>query len=226
MRDIERRFINPQQGALDTVLPDAVGYSVAGRDVYVANIDTTNTVTVRTAAGQTVNGVLTLVVPAGQSVFLMSDGANWFSAPSRWAVQGCRVFNSANQVIATATVTTLTFDSERFDTDGMHSTAVNTSRITIAAPGKYLIGACINWDVSALGQRFHRFMLNGATEILRLRNPPVAGGVLGSTYVLETVYDLAAGDFVEVQVQQDTGGNLNVAASPNFSPEFWAHRLS
>lgn len=226
MRDIERRFINPQQGALDTVLPDAVGYSVAGRDVYIANIDTANTVTVRTAAGQTVNGVLTLVVPAGQSVFLMSDGANWFSTPSRWTVQGCRVFNSANQSITTATVTTLAFDSERFDTDGMHSTAVNTSRITITAPGRYLIGVCVSWDVSAAGQRFMRFMLNGVTEIARVRSPPVAGGALGSTYVLETVYDLAAGDFVEVQVQQDTGGNLNVLAAANYSPEFWAHRLS
>ena len=56
---------------------------------------------------------------------------------------GARVHNSANISVSDSTWTSMTFDSERYDTDSIHSTASNTSRLTCVTAGKYLIIATL-----------------------------------------------------------------------------------
>jgi hypothetical protein len=103
------------------------------------------------------------------------------------ALSGCRVYNSANQSIPNDADTALTFDSERFDTNAFHSTATNTSRITI--PGMYLVFGGIEFAASATGLRYLYFRLNGSDNIaaytqpgystddanIQLRDCPIAG---------------------------------------------------
>ena len=40
-----------------------------------------------------------------------------------------------------------------------------------------------------------------------------------------TIYQLTAGDYVEVRAYQNSGGALNVNSTANYSPEFWMVRL-
>lgn len=51
--------------------------------------------------------------------------------------------------IANNSTTQLTFDSERWDTDGMHSTSTNTGRLTCVTSGLYLVFANVQWVASA-----------------------------------------------------------------------------
>lgn len=133
------------------------------------------------------------------------------------ALPGCRVYNSTALSIANVTVVALTFDSERYDVGGLHSTSTNTGRITIVTAGKYLVSAAVRWATFAGNTvRAVSIQLNGTTVI----GEDVSFSAGESGTCIATVYALAAADYLEVVVYQDTGGALNVAASPAGSPEF------
>jgi hypothetical protein len=136
-----------------------------------------------------------------------------------------RVYNSGNIVVTSgAALAALTFDSERFDNGGLHSTASNTSRLTAPVAGLYLVGASVRWAANATGYRHINLVVNGAGASIARQLGPAASGIV--TYqTVETIYELAANDYVEVQVQQNSGGNLNIEANASSSPEFWMRRL-
>lgn len=138
-------------------------------------------------------------------------------------VQAARVYNSGAITLTTGVSTALTFDSERYDVGGLHSVAVNTSRLTIALAGVYEIGGGVAFATDTVGIRGVSIRLNGTTTIVLTRDTPIAGDetVLNVT----TLYRLAAGDYVELIARQTSGGNLNVTVGANYSPEFWISRL-
>lgn len=132
----------------------------------------------------------------------------------------CRVFNSASISIAHNTTTALTFDSERFDTDAMHSTASLTGRITFNTAGLYLVTGHVGWATSAsTATRLTSIRLNGSTTITEALHDNVNQGVAQS---VTTLYKFAVNDYVELVVYQFTGGALNVSAVANWTPEFSA----
>lgn len=132
-----------------------------------------------------------------------------------------RVYNTATQTLTTATNTVVTFDSERYDVGSCHSTSSNTSRLTVPSGegGVYTIGASIGFAANATGERIVDILLNGTTIIARIRHPAGAASQIDMT--ITTEYTLAAGDYVEVQLYQNSGGNLNTVAGGDYSPEFW-----
>jgi hypothetical protein len=139
--------------------------------------------------------------------------------------KACRVYHSADQAIANAAVTQLAFDSERFDTDAIHDSAVNNDRLTAKTAGKYVITACVQFDVAAGGIRSLQLRYNGIGTVIGVQYvpPAAANPVIGT---VTTIYDLAVGDYVQVWVYQTSGGALNVQAAPNYSPEFSMSRIA
>jgi hypothetical protein len=142
-----------------------------------------------------------------------------------WQIQpACRVYNSGNIDPTTSTWEPLTFDSERFDTDAMHSTSSNTGRITIptGGDGLYLIGVNATLDLASLGDPRCtpglRLLLNGATVIAQTRF--VTHADIDADLSLSTLYSLSAGDYVVAQIYTDE--DVDVVANGNYSPEFWA----
>lgn len=137
-------------------------------------------------------------------VWLAGDGASGNPKPM------VRAFNSTAQNIATATWTSMTLNSESYDVGGLHSTATNTSRLTIPAGGGgvYIVTAHIGFTASSGGAgRLLRVYLNGASTLgAQVFCAPSAthAGTLTTT----VQYKLAVGDYVECQVYQDTGGIL------------------
>ena len=129
---------------------------------------------------------------------------------------GARVFNSAAQTIANLAFVALTFDSERFDTDGIHSAAPNPERLTAQTAGIYDIWGGVQWVSNNVGVRDLLIHLNGATTIAYERTP--ASGESHGT--ISTIYELAQGDFVRFLVLQTSGGNLDTGVAGNSSPEF------
>lgn len=135
-----------------------------------------------------------------------------------------RVYNSAAITgIVTATVTPLTFDTERFNNGALHSTSANTGRLTAPIDGLYLIGAQIQWESNATGNRLLRLMLNGASQLVRDERAAVNGDVTDQE--VTTLYQMQAGDYVTVEVVQSSGANRQINAAPASSPEFWMVRL-
>jgi len=139
---------------------------------------------------------------------------------------GARVYRSSAQSITSGSNNTVTFNSERYDRGGFHSLISNTGRLTVptGANGLYLIGASIAWASNVNGNRQLAIGLNGtSTLICALRFSATALDTRAQT--VNCVYDLVAGDYVICLVYQNTGGNLNVNSSNNYSPEFWIQKV-
>lgn len=123
---------------------------------------------------------------------------------------GVSVFKSANQSISNATNTIVTFDSEDYDTNNFHSTVTNTSRLTVPSglAGKYLVNANIVFNNNATGIRILYFMKNGSNNCTpSLQN---ASSSLGTYLTGSGVFNLAVGDYIEIQVYQSSGGALDI----------------
>ena len=155
---------------------------------------------------------------AGELVALNSAGAVDFTMLP--TTPGARVYRSTNQNITTSTGTVITFDSERYDTDTLHSTVSNTSRLTASRAGKYAISCHVEWTSNSTGGRWVRLLLNGATVIAQDFRLGASSSTDALNMSLSTIYTLAASDYVEVQVWHNRGSGLNVLSSANYSPEF------
>lgn len=132
----------------------------------------------------------------------------------------CRVSKSATQSIANSATTSVTFDTEDFDDGGMHSTTSNTSRITIptGGAGTYMVGGMVEFAANATGQRTIYVVLNGTATQATVTNV-TASGTVASRLACATLVQVVAGDYLELQVNQNSGGALNVS---NSNTHFWA----
>jgi hypothetical protein len=147
------------------------------------------------------------------------------SSNLRPALPQARVFHNANQPILGGTFTILAFNSVRYNNGAMYDAAVSNTRLTAKITGLYSIGASLEWFGNVTGDRFVILLVNGATSICRANQRALAGAGNNAEQSLSTEYHLSAGEFVQVMVIQDSGGVLNVLAAPNYSPEFWMHRI-
>lgn len=139
--------------------------------------------------------------------------------PYNKPVPCARVSRSAAKAITTATDTAIDFDQQRFVTDAIHSTSSNNTRMTAPYKGRYYIGGSIEWAANATGVRRVLIKLNGSTVIAGLLTTGSAADTGFMT--LSTFFELSKSDYVELYVRQDSGGNLNVNASGNNTPEFY-----
>lgn len=126
----------------------------------------------------------------------------------------CSVTRSAAKSLTNDTLTTIDFDAENYDTDSMHSTVTNNSRVTITTAGKYLISATFDWTAGLNGRRFLAVYRNGV-QIRSLNAAPVpangtpaGSGECGQSIVLAR--SLAAADYIEIKGYQSSGGALSV----------------
>jgi hypothetical protein len=141
-----------------------------------------------------------------------ATGLKWATPSSGTAAfVGAKVYKSANQSIPNATWTTLTFNSESFDTDGFHDTSSNTSRMTIPSGkgGKYLVQWQATWDPNATGSRNTKIILNGNTVAYGTWSMALTGAGDSTIHANTAVLSLSVADYIEIQMGQGSGGNLN-----------------
>lgn len=125
---------------------------------------------------------------------------------------GAILRKSANQSIANGTITTVLFDTETKDTDAYHSTVSNTGRITIPKTGVYLVEYMVTFAANTTGQRYAWIALNGSTSNRFDGYMLISASSSDSTAVGGTaIMSLAATDYVETMVFQNSGGALNVS---------------
>ena len=137
--------------------------------------------------------------------------------------EGARVYNNAHLSINHAAYTALTFNSEVYDTDGIHDTGSNPGRLTCQTAGKYLIVVTIKFATDAQGYRWVYCPLNGVGGIAQTTTLATGEGEkLNGT----VIYDLVVGDYVTVYVHHTAGNALNVEYEANFSPYFMMQRIA
>lgn len=138
------------------------------------------------------------------------------TAPEWGGFSGARAYNSAPISVNNNTPTILTMDSELFDTDTYHSTASNTSRLTAPRAGYYLAMGQITWAANATGLRLAAIFVNGLTVASAPVQSEVPGYAADSLFQqVQGVVLLTAGQYVELDCQQTSGGALN--ATPALS---------
>jgi hypothetical protein len=143
--------------------------------------------------------------------------------------QNCRVRRTSNQTLTTGGAANVIYESVDFDTDNMADLVADDDRITIRTAGKYMVGAGIEWNNNSAG---------GNVRIMSLRKNP--GGAIAvqkdlratGTFPLgsypQTVATMQAfdvGDEILVQVQQDSGGNLDIQDDQEAAIILWAARV-
>ena len=126
--------------------------------------------------------------------------------------------NSTGIVLPTSgTYTLLTWDTETFDTDGMHSTSSNTSRLTATTAGYYKVTFIVAFPANTTGQRTLMLRKNaagssgGGTLIL----PYIMGSGIAQTWTFQWngTIPLAAGDYLEGFAVQFSGATMTLPAN-------------
>ena len=171
--------------------------------------------------GYTAAGTLASSAALAATALVLGGGAGATpTTDSNWTINSASFLNSAtqpragvystDQTIGNASFTTLTFASEVFDVGNMHSTVSNTSRLTVPANGAglYLVIGLVSWTANGTGQRQMRLLLNGSVTFTHVLNNATASFV--TLNQMSMLLGLVAGDYVELDCYQDSGGNLDV----------------
>ena len=104
------------------------------------------------------------------------------------------------------------WDTEVFDTDGFHSTVSNTSRVTIPSgkSGKYQVTVRIPWGYNNAGYRRVVIKRGGSTnDRFEVQAAPQVNTTSAATVTMETVMQVTAGDYYEIELYQNSGGTLS-----------------
>jgi hypothetical protein len=141
-----------------------------------------------------------------------------FGINSELIVPTTRVFKSGVQEIAAATVTMLTFDGERWDVGGCHSTTTNTGRLTAPKTGVYNVTGYAAWPAEISNPWFLAIRKNG-TGIFGAQWHPAAFQSEG--HVSAEVF-LEAGEYVELVIFQNQGKAIKTAAKGTSNYEYGA----
>jgi len=124
-----------------------------------------------------------------------------------------RVYRSTQQSIPNAAFTALSFDTVRYDTSGQWS-AANPTRLTCQIAGTYSVWANFVFLTAAGGQsRFGQIVKNGTQAISKTGLNAVTITAAAPSVAIPALVQLNVGDYLEVQVYQDSGAALNIWAS-------------
>lgn len=137
-----------------------------------------------------------------------------------------RGYATTAQSLADGTWTSLTIDTEVYDSDNGHSTSSNTSRYVVQAPGTYLISGGCGFAGNNTGNRAVRLTVNGVSIAGSFVKTPTANS--SNTTGLVTVGHAVclAGDYVEVQGWQSSGAALNTTALGDVTSSLAMHWIS
>ena len=179
------------------------------------------TVTAGTATVSTAGSLALNQYETGQLYFLSTSAAifaEYVQAAASTSFVGCSVKRTANKTISTATWTKIDFDAENFDTNGFHDNATNNTRLTIPSGqgGYYLITWNAIFASNNTGYRATGITKNNAAVPGSSSNA-IGGIAVGYTPVgQQFVLNLAAADYIEMQVEQTSGGNLTLYCEPEW----------
>lgn len=196
---------------------DTTTYNNAQAAIAKAIVDAKGDIIAATAA----DTVARLAVGANDTVLTADSstatGLKW-AVPATSSFVGCLTAVSGTQTISNATQTKCEFaGTDVYDTDAFHDPSSNNSRITIPTGkgGYYLIYGAWQWDNNATGRRIIYITKNNNIMYSTAGFSPANGPQYPNNFI-SVVLNLAVADYVELEVYQNSGGNLNRDAQTYF----------
>ena len=212
-------ILPPTTGGTTTAYTATLGLTAyTSNRVYDVKINATNT-----TASTTINldslGAKTIKLLNGNDAYIgalkigmiakfLYDGTNMVLLNPDKPFRGALLSKSANQSISSSVATAVTFNTESYDTDGLHDTVTNNDRITIPASlnNSYLtLKATIVWDFNTLKSLY--IVKNALTSFIG------QGGCDSVDYTMQIQSDpilVSTGDYFRFFVAQTSGLAKNI----------------
>lgn len=135
--------------------------------------------------------------------------------PSGMPFARCRVYRSTNQTIGSGALTPVAFDFRSFDTLGSMWQPGDPSKIVLPVRGIYAARGHVRWQASAAGGSDKATSLTLSGTVLDTDNEPLDGTVERSANIGGEFYG-EAGQVLQMQIFQNSGGNLNLVAASTY----------
>lgn len=118
------------------------------------------------------------------------------------------------QTLTTAVFAAITFDAEDVDSAGGHSIVSNTSRYVAQYAGWYRSSGGMGVAANATGRRLTKWRINGTTDVngSGIYLPATAASSFKMP-AASVKFFLNVSDYAEMMGSQESGGNLNTAAT-------------
>lgn len=163
----------------------------------------------------------------GYQFLVWTDANDWYymetTSSGTSAVLGARVKHSLNQTIADSTGTILSFNSEDYDVGSFHDNTINNSRLTVPITGYYKITAQVSWQQDTRGYRTLQIVHSFAGVIVDSTIAPADGKP--TSHIVTTDFYMQASEYIQVRVEQTSGGNLDIQVIDPSSPVFSIFRI-
>lgn len=155
--------------------------------------------------------------PADDNLASSSTGMLVKLPPNILSPPRCSAYHNANQSINSDVGTVLSLNAEYYDTDTMHDTSTNNSRVTFMTTGIYLVTFLCAWEGNTSGDRLSLIRKNGNEFLggVARRALNSATYELGMSVTVQEFFE--EDEYVEAYVRQDSGGALNLLAT-RYSP--------
>lgn len=129
----------------------------------------------------------------------------------------CKAYNSTNILLQNNVDTPITFDSNVFDTDSIHS----KNKFICRTPGIYQINSSITFDTNQNGFRILTIKKNGKDILSSMQFDGINEWRHTQIYAIDK---LEKGDYIELYVMQTSGTELNILSS-TYSPQFSIYKI-
>jgi hypothetical protein len=209
------RFVANQRAAT-TVTAQTLSSQKNGTD-YIGKLMGFGYSSSATSLGNAASAIVP--VSAGDAFTVLNPSGNTYGFEQTWAsletidpTMGRGLFtNSANQNLTNGAWIGLTFDTEVYDTQAVHSTSSNTGRITIPSGTSGIIRIGAGAQATANANNFAlRIRKNGTTTIANHFSQAGSAGRFCCTYSYPIA--VTAGDYFEVEAYVDNT-SIQVAAN-------------
>ncbi len=134
----------------------------------------------------------------------LRDGLNFLLAPP------LAVLTKGSQTITNNTATLLSWTAETLDRDNGHDNATNNTRYTAQTAGWYDCREGHQWSTAASSTATAGFVKNGGASYIAPPDIRPFSSVNGVTNIVSGLVYLSVGDYVEVNVNQGSGGSLTL----------------
>lgn len=118
-----------------------------------------------------------------------------------------KVYRTSNQSISNSTGTAVSWSTTSWNLGTLWAVG-NPTRLTAPADGIYLLTAKSPWAASGVGRRHLKYRINGVATDYNLMVTTAQSGATRENGA--DLVEMTAGDYLEIWVEQDSGGSLNL----------------
>jgi len=197
------------------------------RQGEVVSVQSDYTMTITIAGSSTeVTGVRSLSQPPppGAGVWIMTNGTDLFGVGAIRAADRAlapRAYRTTDQAINNASATPIIWEGE--DSDPFGFVTASAQSIDVTVPGRYMAVGQVDFASNGTGVRSASIITSGSVVVGAQRIGAYSG--VAHVNVTSVPFTVSASATVELWVEQNSSGALNVVASGSVSPGLGVYYL-